>query len=258
MTGFLFEQIIFGPIRSRRLGVSLGINLLPANVKHCSFNCLYCECGWTDPSEKCHDFPTREKIREELENKLSEMKKRNSYLDNITFAGNGEPTLHPDFNGIIEDTIALRNKYIPECKISVLSNATMAGNESVFNALMKVDKNILKLDAGTNETFKKINNPKVKISLSEIIQNLKQFNGKLIIQTLFVKGNYKGFEIDNTTDEEVDAWLQHLKVLKPQSVMIYPIARETPAENLQKISPDKLFEIAQKVEALGIEAEIYS
>ncbi|MBS4012589.1 MAG: radical SAM protein [Bacteroidetes bacterium] len=258
MAGFLFEQIIFGPIRSRRLGVSLGINLLPPNLKHCSFNCLYCECGWTSPPDKCHDFPARNLIKAELENKLSEIQKRNSMLDNITFAGNGEPTLHPEFAGIIDDTVELRNKYIPSCKISVLCNSTMAGETDIFNALLKVDKNIMKLDAGTDETFQKINNPKIKISISEVIESLKKFDGNLIIQTLFVKGNYKGVLIDNTTEAEVDAWLNLLKQIKPRSVMIYPIARETPAENLEKVSHEKLFEIAQKVEALGFEAEVYS
>ncbi len=258
MAGFLFEQIIFGPIRSRRLGVSLGINLLPPNLKHCSFNCLYCECGWTSPPDKFMEFPARNIIKAELENKLAEIQKRNSMLDNITFAGNGEPTLHPEFAGVIDDTVELRNKYVPSCKISVLCNSTMAGKTEVFNALLKVDKNIMKLDAGTDETFQKINNPKTKISISEVIESLKKFKGNLIIQTLFVKGSYNGVTIDNTTENEISEWLNHIKEIKPRSVMIYPIARETPAENLEKVSPEKLFEIAQMVEALGIETEVYS
>ncbi len=256
--GFLFEQIIFGPIKSRRLGISLGVNLLPLNSKHCSFNCLYCECGWTKPEkEACTVYPTREEIREALEKKLEAMKVRKAMLDTITFAGNGEPTLHSDFDGIIDDTIALRDKYYPSARIAVLSNGSMAGKEEVAEALKKVDQNILKLDAGTDETFQKINNPRIRISLDEILKNLEKFKGNLIIQALFVRGTYKGVDFDNTTDKEVNAWLQHLKKLQPSLVMIYPIARATPAEGVQKVPMETLEEIAEKVEALGVKTEVY-
>ncbi len=258
MSGFLFEQIIFGPIRSRRLGVSLGVNLLPLNAKICSFNCLYCECGLTTEDDKNHNrFPKREEVKSELEEKLIQFNKRNAYIDNITFAGNGEPTLNPDFSDIIDDTIELRNRYMPDCKISVLCNSSMTGEEKVFKALLKVDKNILKLDAGREETFRIINNPRTSITLQEIVENLKNFRGKLIIQSLFVKGNYNGEYFDNTTEDELNAWLKHIKAIKPEAVMIYSIARETPVESVEKISPEKLFEIAQKVEAIGVETEVY-
>ncbi len=259
MNGFLFEQIIFGPIRSRRLGISLGVNLLPLNVKHCTFNCLYCECGWTLPkSSDCLTFPEKEEIKTALEKKLRSMKARNALLDAITFAGNGEPTLHPEFAAIIDHTIALRDQYYPDANISVLSNASLAGDEKVARALLKVEQNILKLDAGTDETFQKINNPRINITLSEVIENLKRFKGQMIIQTLFVKGNYKGIHFDNTTDEEVNQWLKHIALLKPRLVMIYPIARATPAEDVERVPLEKLTEIAEKVEALGMETEVFA
>lgn len=258
MSGFLFEQIVFGPIRSRRLGISLGVNLLPLNKKHCTFNCLYCECGWTLPKTGKAVFPEREEIKKALEHKLASMQAKNAMLDAITFAGNGEPTLHPAFAEIIDDTIALRDKYYPRANISVLSNATKAGDKKVAGALHKIDQNILKLDAGTQETFRKINNPKLNISLEQILGNLSLFKGQMIIQTLFVKGEYEGVAFDNTTEEELEAWLGHLKMLQPKLVMIYPIARATPAEKVEKTGPEKLWEIAQRVEALGIATEVYS
>lgn len=258
MNGFLFEQIIFGPIRSRRLGISLGVNLLPLNKKHCTFNCLYCECGWTLPQTGKAVFPKREEVKEELEKKLASMQAKNAMLDAITFAGNGEPTIHPEFAEIIDDTIILRDQYYPKANISVLSNATKAGDPRVAAALKKTEQNILKLDAGTEETFQKINNPKININLEDILQNLRQFKGQMIIQTLFVKGNYKGVTFDNTTEEELEAWLGHLRELQPRLVMIYPIARATPAKEVEKIGPDKLWEIARRVEALGIATEVYN
>ncbi len=258
MSGFLFEQIVFGPIRSRRLGISLGVNLLPLNKKLCSFNCLYCECGWTLPKTGKAVFPEREEIKTALEQRLASMQAKNAMLDAITFAGNGEPTLHPAFAEIIDDTIALRNKFYPGANITVLSNASKAGKPHIAAALKKIEQNVLKLDAGTEETFQKINNPKSGITLAEILKNLSLFTGQMIIQTLFVKGSYQGEPFDNTTEEELLAWLGHIERLQPKLVMIYPIARATPTEDVEKISPDKLWEIAQRVEALGIATEVYN
>jgi wyosine [tRNA(Phe)-imidazoG37] synthetase (radical SAM superfamily) len=257
MSGFLFEQIIFGPIRSRRLGISLGVNLLPVNKKHCTFNCIYCECGWTQPPDACVTFPKREEIKASLEQKLSEMQRKNAMLDSITYAGNGEPTIHPDFLNITDDIIELRNKYYPDAKISLLSNTSRAAKPGIKEALLKIDQPILKLDAGTEETFRLLNNPGIKISLSEIIESLVEFNGKAIIQTLFIKGIYEGKSVDNTSEEEVGAWLGHLEKIKPRLVMIYPIARETPIAGLEVVSPQKLSEIAHRVEQLGIATEVY-
>ena len=258
MDGFLFEQIIFGPIKSRRLGISLGVNTLPLNVKHCTFNCLYCECGWTKPkNEACLTYPTRDDIRQALDVKLNAMHSKNAMLDTITFAGNGEPTLHKDFAGIIDDTIKLRDMHYPDAAIAVLSNASLAGSKDISDALKKVDRNILKLDAGTEETFQKINNPRIHISLEEVIQNLEAFRGKMIIQTLFTRGTYQGEPFDNATEEEVSAWLKHIEALQPELVMIYPIARATPADDVEKLDFEELQAIARRVEALGIATEVY-
>lgn len=257
MSGFLFEQIIFGPIRSRRLGISLGINLLPTHKKHCTFNCVYCECGHTPPPDPEMNFPKREEVKAALEQKLASMKEKDAMLDSITYAGNGEPTIHPHFEEIVNDTIALRNKYFPGTVISVLTNASKVGAPGVADALLKIEQPILKLDAGTNEMFRKINNPRINISLNQIIENMMLLKGKAIIQTLFVRGTSGDTWVDNTTEEEVSAWLKHLEKLQPRLVMIYPIARETPVETLEKIDSKELMLIAARVEELGIETEVY-
>ncbi len=258
MAGFLFDKIVFGPVHSRRLGISLGINLLPTGYKYCSFNCIYCECGWTkiNNSDKIL-FPPAIVIKQFLEKKLREMFENGELPETISFAGNGEPTLHPDFPEIIDFTIELRNKYSPESKVAVLSNATMLHIPAVVEALKKVDKNILKLDAGTEETFRLINNPLGNITQEEIVNNLKQFKKKLIIQSLFVRGDYNGKRVDNTSEKEIKPWLKHLKELKPELVMIYPIARATPAKGLEKISLKELEDIAEKVRNIGLNAEVY-
>lgn len=259
MSGFLFEQVIFGPIKSRRLGISLGLNLLPENEKHCTFNCLYCECGWTTPKNKrCLSFPPRDIIKSELEKRLKAISDKGSFIDAITYAGNGEPTIHPEFTGIMNDTVELRDSYFPDAKIVVLSNGTMTGNEDIRNALLKADINQLKLDAGTEETFQKLNNPIIKITLNEIIENYKKFNGNFTVQTLFTKANFKNKTIDNTHPDEVQAWLEKLKILKPNLVIIYPIAREAPLSEVEKIPPEVLQEIGKKVEEAGFEVEIYN
>ncbi|MGD0709724.1 MAG: radical SAM protein [Bacteroidales bacterium] len=255
---FLFDRVVFGPVHSRRLGVSLGINLLPAGYKHCSFNCIYCECGWTKiiDNDKV-EFPPVSLIKEFLEKKLAEMQANNELPDAISFAGNGEPTLHPDFAEIIDITIKLRNNYSPKSKIAVLSNASMLHLPAVVSALKKIDQNILKLDAGTEETFRNINNPVTDISLETIVRNLRQFKSNLIIQTLFIRGEYKGKIIDNTTEKEVNAWLKYIKELNPEMVMIYPIARDTPVRGLEKIGLNELEAIAEKVRGIGVKAEVY-
>ena len=257
MSGFLFEQIVFGPVRSRRLGISLGVNLLPSNKKHCTFNCIYCECGWSAPPEICALYPTKAEIALALEHKLSEMSSKNRMLDSITYAGNGEPTLHPDFGAITDKIIELRDRYYPEAQISLLSNASRAADPGIKEALLKIEQPILKLDAGTESMFNHLNQPFAKLSLNEIVTSLQDFNGKAIIQTLFVKGQYKGKFIDNTTDEEVAAWLKHIAKIEPRRVMVYPIARETPVHNLEVIPHEKLVEIADRVKQFGINVDVY-
>ncbi|HPC98556.1 MAG TPA: radical SAM protein [Bacteroidales bacterium] len=258
MGTFLFDKVVFGPVKSRRLGVSLGINLLPCNKKFCNFSCIYCECGWTpQPGDERSPLPTREEVYESLASKLQEMKVNNLRADVITYAGNGEPTLHPEFHQIIDDSIALRNRYSPGTKIAVLSNATTITKPSVRSALMKVDMNILKLDSARDETIQLHNQPRVKISAEELINNLASFNGKVIIQTLFLRGRYNGKVIDNTTPDEIEAWLKALTRIRPEEVMIYTIARATPEGGmLIKIPEKELQGIAERVEKLGIKTQV--
>lgn len=252
MATFLFDKTIFGPIRSRRLGISLGINLLPNDVKVCSFNCIYCECGWNpEKREKKAVLPTRDIVKNLLRKKLEEMKAEGEMPDVITFAGNGEPTLHPEFEGIIDDTILLRDELTPRTKIAVLSNSTTLKKESVVSALKKVDDNIMKLDSAIAETVEQIDCPVGKFSLAETIKSLKQFNGQVIIQTMLIKGNYKGQVIDNTTNNEIDALIEAIKDIAPRKVMIYTIARDTPADNLEEVPNDELKRIGAQLEELA-------
>jgi wyosine [tRNA(Phe)-imidazoG37] synthetase (radical SAM superfamily) len=257
MATFLFDKIIFGPVKSRRLGISLGINLLPTEKKICNFNCIYCECGWTDTSESNgRKLPSRQEVYDALETKLSEMKAHKTAPDVITYAGNGEPTLHPDFPGIIDDSIALRDKYFPGAGIAVLSNATNIGDPLVKAALLKVDRNILKLDSAIDDTIHIHNAPKRKISASELIKELASFGGKLIIQTLFLRGKHNGRQIDNTTTEEINAWLAAIAEIRPSEVMIYTISRDTPAGDLKKVPEKELKVIAGFVDKLGIKTQV--
>ncbi len=261
MGTFLFDEIIFGPVRSRRLGVSLGINLLPTKRKICNFNCIYCECGWTRQVEKSPArLPERKEVFDALDLKLSEMKASGQTPDVITYAGNGEPTLHPAFAGIIDDSIALRNKYFPGARIAVLSNATTITDRRVKTALLKVDMNILKLDSAFDSTICLHNQPASEIKVKDLINNLAGFNGKLIIQTLFLRGTYNGTIIDNTTPEELDAWLKAIEKIRPAEVMIYTISRDTPPEGgvLNKVPSKELKAIASMVEKLGIKTQVSS
>lgn len=257
MATFLFDKIIFGPVKSRRLGVSLGVNLLPVDTKICSFDCIYCECGWTPlKHEKKAELPSRQQVADEMHKKLTEMNNNGLLPDVITFAGNGEPTLHPGFPGIIDDTIELRNQLAPAARIAVLSNSTMLHKPGVFEALLKVDDNILKLDSAFEETIELLDCPRGNFSLEKVVNQLKAFNGKVTIQTLFVKGEYRDQVVDNTTPRELEAWIGLLKEIQPAKVMIYTIARETPLEGLEKIAAERLGEIARMVEAAGLPVQI--
>jgi len=253
---FLFDQLIFGPIQSRRLGLSLGVNLLPIDAKICSFNCIYCECGFNTTMQES-PIPNREQVRETLEAKLKEMVAEGQIPNVITFAGNGEPTLHAEFEGIIDDTITLRNKYCPTAKVSVLSNSTRVHKPHVFAALNKVDNNILKFDSAIDRTMKLMDQPVGKhINVAWFIEHLKKFKGKLIIQTMFLRGEVNGEKLDNTTDEEIEAWLNALKEINPQQVMIYSLDREAPTQTLQKVNVDELNAIADKVKARGFDVSV--
>ncbi|MRR18821.1 radical SAM protein [bacterium] len=258
MSTFLFDSIVFGPVRSRRLGVSLGINLLPVSRKVCSFNCIYCECGWTSGTGGGSSaLPSRLEVYEALRKKLSEMKEQGKAPDVITYAGNGEPTLHPDFAAIIDDSVTLRNEYFPQARISVLSNGSTLRRRSVREALKRVDMNILKLDSAIPSTVKRLNQPHREADLVKFEQYVKDFGGRFIIQTLFVRGECNGEAVDNTTPEETDAWLEVIGRLQPQSVMIYTIDRDTPlGKSLKKVPLAELEALAGRVMAVGISTSV--
>lgn len=247
----LFHSTIFGPIHSRRLGTSLGINLSPNDGKVCSFDCIYCEAGYNSQGAGTTGFPSRESVKEQLEKKLIRMKEEGSGLDVITFSGNGEPTLHPDFPGIVEDTLALRDKYYPEAKVSVLSNSTRLGKPEVDKALRMVDNNILKLDSAVEDTMRLIDKPnQPDFTVEKVIDQLKGFGRDCIIQTMMLRGSHEGQPVDNTTDAEIEALAEAYKAIQPQSVMLYSIDRSTPEENLKKVEREELEAIATRLHAL--------
>lgn len=253
----LFDEIVFGPIKSRRLGNSLGMNLLPYDGKLCSFNCIYCECGYNEDNRTKSPLPSRKNVKAALEDKLIKLREENSSIDVITFAGNGEPTMHPEFAEIIDDTIELRNKFYPEAKISVLSNGMHLDKEKVFEALKKVENNILKLDSAYIDTIRLMDQPNSPTyDVNKQIELFKKFEGKFILQTMFVRGWHNNIFLDNTTDNEINAWIEIIKETNPSEVMIYTIDRETPEKKLDKISIEKLKEIGQLVNNLGIKTNI--
>jgi wyosine [tRNA(Phe)-imidazoG37] synthetase (radical SAM superfamily) len=256
MATFLFDSIVFGPVTSRRLGNSLGINLLPSDKKICSFNCIYCECGFTLHNPAVSGMPTRQEVRNELEKWLKYNDRLRTPLDTLTFAGNGEPTLHPEFSAIVEDTVELRNRYNTGVRIAVLSNATRISNNSIFKTLLKTDLNILKLDSGFEETINLINAPVTRFNLGETIARLKEFKGKLIIQTLFFHGRMHHPPVDNMTSREIEKWLGTLEQIQPESIMIYTIARDTPVEGLVKASRKELQAIASQASDRGLKVHI--
>lgn len=256
MSTIIFPSPIFGPIHSRRLGISLGINLLPGDGKICSFDCLYCECGFNATHRSHTPLPTREEVAAALEQQLKKMQTEGITPDVLTFAGNGEPTVHPKFPEIIDDTIALRNKYFPTAKVSVLSNSTMLNRPAVFEALKKVDNNILKLDTVDKEYIHRIDRPNKAYNLDEIIEKMKAFKGDILIQSMFLKGIVNGIDVNNTGDEYVLPWIQVIKDIAPREVMIYTIDRETPQQELVKATHEELDRIATLVKAAGLKVSV--
>ncbi len=252
----IYPSPIFGPIHSRRLGVSLGINLLPADGKVCTFDCVYCECGFNADFRPKRPLPTADEVFQALEKKLTEMKAGQSGLDVLTFAGNGEPTSHPQFAQIVDGVMALRDAYFPAAKVSVLSNATFIHKPSVFAALQKVDNNILKLDTVDADYIRKLDRPTGHYDVSGVIEGMKAFQGTCIIQTMFLKGSYQGEDLDNTTDEYVLPWLDAVKEIAPREVMIYTIDRETPAHGLWKATRAELDRIGAMVQKAGIPVSV--
>ncbi len=254
----LFHSTVFGPIRSRRLGVSLGINLMPDDGKVCSFDCLYCEAGYNAQGKGTTGLPTQEQVSVALENKLKDMNAAGEPLDVITFSGNGEPTLHPKFSDIIDDTLRLRDKYYPAAKVSVLTNSTRIFDPEVSEALKRVDNNILKLDSAMEPTMRLIDRPTSKeFTVEKLIEALCQFSGTGIIQTMILRGEHCGHKIDNTTQEEIDALIEAYKRIQPREVMIYSLDRSTPEEHLEKVERAELDVIAQRISDAGIKVMDY-
>lgn len=251
-----FPSPIFGPIHSRRLGVSLGINLLPEDGKLCSFDCIYCECGLNKDFVPKKKMPIREEARQALEAQLIKMKNEGPKPDVFTFAGNGEPTLHPYFPEIIDDTIALRDRYFPDAKVSVLTNATQITRPKVFDALCKVDNNICKLDTISADYIRLVDCPNANYDVEKIIGKLIEFGNRCIIQTMFMNGEYKGQDVSNVSDEYVLPWLSTLQLIQPREVMIYTIDRDTPVEGLQKATHSELDSICQRVQELNIKCNV--
>ena len=257
MQTVIFHSTIYGPIHSRRLGMSLGINLMPNDGKICSFDCLYCEAGFNAQGPGKDGIPTREAVKRQLRRKLQEMKQEGLTLDVITFSGNGEPTLHPEFDKIVDDVLRLRTEFFPEAKVSVLSNSTMAGKAPVAKALLKVDNNILKLDSAIPSTMRAIDRPVSPNCLPEgVIADLKRFDGQCVVQTIMIRGEFEGKHFDNTTDEELDALLKAYQQIKPREVMLYSIDRKTPAQNLEKVNKEELERIAQRFREAGIKVQV--
>ena len=252
----LFGEIAYGPIHSRRLGTSLGIELMPLTDKLCTFDCIYCECGFNQPVS--HPvLPTREAVSNALEQKLQALASDGVHLDVITFSGNGEPTLHPDFLGIIEDTCRLRDKYCPQAKVSVLSNSTQLGREDVVEALRLCDNRILKLDSAIDATMHLIDQPVNRsLTVAQIEAYLSVFNGDFTLQTCFLRGEHRGHRIDNTTPEELSAWYAAVERLQPKQVMIYVIDRATPVKTLEKVSREEMERIAAPLRERGMDVVV--
>ncbi len=257
MSTILFHEIVYGPVHSRRMGSSLGVNLLPYDGKLCSFDCIYCECGFNKDFRTKTKLPDRENVRAAMEDKLQSLQKEGTKLDVITFAGNGEPTMHPEFAGIIDDTISLRNTYYTEAKINVLSNGMHVGKPSVFDALKKIDNPILKLDSAFDESVRLIDRPNSPdYTVAKQVELYKRFHGNFVLQTMFLRGKFEGKRVDNTTEKEVSAWLQLVRELNPREVMIYTIDRETPAKQLEKVPLKELQKIADRVGELGVKTNV--
>ena len=256
MSTALFNSIIFGPIKSRRLGNSLGVNLLPAFGKFCNFDCIYCECGWNKDGREDKKLPAIEDVKKALEYKLSEARDSAIQIDTITFSGNGEPTLHPDFESIIDITLSLRDKFFPNAKVSVLSNASNLSKDSVVRALKRIDNPILKIDSVSEEFVNIINRPAFDYSLATIKQNLAQFEGNFILQTMFLKGVADGKIIDSTDPLLAEKWVELVRELTPRMVMMYTIDRDTPLSGLQKVSVEEMERIAAPLIADGFDVQI--
>lgn len=247
-----FEDIVFGPIRSRRLGSSLGVNILPAHGKMCNFDCVYCECGWNRDGAGDKAYPRLADVAAALEKRLGELSQQGIPVDSITFSGNGEPTMNPDFAAIVDKTIQLRDRFYPSAKVSVLSNATMVVRESVFDALKKVDNAIMKIDASTDELIEKVNKPTGVYRLETVIEGLKKFEGNFVLQTMFLRSD----EFDTAAPEALDRWMDIVRELRPREIMVYTIDRETPDKTLGKYTVEQMAQMVRPLLDEGFDIQI--
>ena len=247
-----FDEIVFGPIFSRRLGSSLGVNLLPSVGKLCNFDCVYCECGWNKDGRGDGRFPQLPDIEKALEEKMAKASAEGVGVDSITFSGNGEPTMHPDFPKVIDVTLRLRDRYFPDAKVSVLSNATLVGRKEIADALMRVDNPILKIDASSDELVRKINKPVGPYRLADVVEGLKRFEGRFVLQTMFLRSR----EFDTVTEDALAAWMDIVRELKPREVMAYTIDRETPDKTLGKYTVEEMTAMVQPLIDEGFKIQI--
>ena len=246
------EETVFGPIHSRRLGRSLGINLLPTRGKVCNFDCIYCECGWNRDGRGDTVLPTAAKVRSDLENKLIELMLESTPIDSITFSGDGEPTLNPEFPRIIDDTLFLRDAYYPKAKVSVLSNATRVHVPEVFAALRKVDNPILKIDAPTDALVARINQPAPGYGLARVVEALERFEGNFVLQTMFLRSR----TFDSSAPEVLEGWMDIVRRLRPREVMVYTIDRPTPEEGLEAFTVEQMRTLVQPLIDEGFAIDI--
>lgn len=253
----LFSEVIFGPVKSRRFGLSLGINLLPADNKLCNFECIYCECGWTENKHGKAMFADRKIVAAALRDRLTALSDQRIRPDAITFAGNGEPTMHPEFAGIVDDVANIRDELSPGTQVVVLSNGMLADREQVRRGLMKADRRILKLDAGDAQTFRLINGPQSETAYQKITNTLESYAGKAEVQTMFLRAKHEGHDIDNTSEVSVLMWIQELKRFKPLLVQLYSVDREAPLHSVKPVSKETLERIAEQVRREGIRAEVF-
>ena len=248
-----FDEILFGPIFSRRLGSSLGVNILPSKGKLCNFDCVYCECGWNkDGAVADRRFPNLKEVEEALRAKMHKAASEGVPVDSITFSGNGEPTMNPDFAEIIDVTLRLRDEYFPNAKVSVLSNATLLDREKVTEALKKIDNPILKIDASSQSLVEKINKPVGSYELSNVLECLKGFEGNFILQTMFLRSQ----EFDTVASGALEAWIEIVRMLKPRQVMVYTIDRETPDKSLQKYTVEEMTAMVQPLIDEGFDIQV--
>jgi len=248
----LREDTVFGPIFSRRLGNSLGINLLPREGKICNFDCIYCECGWNSDGRGDTVIPSAKEVHDRLEAKLTELSASGTPIDSITFSGDGEPTLNPQFPQIIDDTLALRDRIYPSAVVSVLSNATRIHIPEIFQALCKVDNPILKIDAPTDELAGKINNPAPGYSVERVVEAMKQFNGNFVLQTMFLKSG----SFDSSSPQVIEGWMKIVREVRPREIMVYTIDRPTPDKNLKKFTADEMRELVKPLLDEGFTIQI--